>query len=1303
VLATTARASEWPPALYLTPRGLSLTTPGVIARKLALAAAAAVCALVASGHASADVGDRLGVLHRLRNDAQHAGGPAAYTALRRIWLQWDQGDPADVEETLAELASDEGVAAPARAYARLLEAYARRRRGDLEGAKTRIEALGYVERWMTVGPFDNEGKTGLLLPYGPEEDRQSAPSVLRAYDGKERTVRWRIAPSVSAFGWLDFGALIRPTEKVCGYSTTYVRDSHASNGVPARERPISLWVGSAGAFRVFWNGEEVLRDEAYRDLDADRLATTVKLAPGWNRLMVKVCGDEAAPMLSLRLAGPDGAPDEHLETEPNPLTAAEAATRSLVPYVSTAQPSHTTAEAGSRDVGPKPGSPAFAEAATSGHAKAALPKPPLSVGRVEGPVQAFDRLAASGDAAMLEAYARYLVVTQSDDPSQHKARELARKAAEKSPTIPRLLLAGELAEGRNQKAVWIDKAEALVDRGQGSGEERLDVVLARAGHTRRGLNRRDAIPYYDHALVLDPDNTEATLARFELYSAAGLHETALSFLSLALNRKPRSVALLRAMVAALRGEDRSAEADEIAQRYSEVRFDDPAFVRSRIELALARRDANETTRWVERLIATNPDSSAALAVAAHAFLSLGDRPRALATYRKSLDLAPEDTDTMRSLAEVYGIAGDRDEEVKLLKQVVALLPQSKDVREYLAQLTPSAPRADEAYARPASEFLKLRDLPANGYDRRTFVDLTATTVFPNGLASRFHQVVFQPLTESAAAEAREYAFGFEADSESVQLRGARVYRADGKIDEAIETGEGAADNPALSTYTSARAYYVHFPRLNPKDVVELLYRVEDVAQRNAFADYFGEVNYLQSSEPIARAEYVLLTPKSRTFYFNEPHVPNLTRTVDESGDLRTYRFVATDVPPVLPETAQPPYGELLGHVHVSTYKSWDEMARWYWGLVKDQFVADDEVRLRSAEATKGLTDERAKVRAVYDYVVEKTRYVALEFGIHGFKPYSCSQIFARGFGDCKDKATLIVTMLKELGIQATIVIVRTGLKGDFETYPASLAPFDHAIAYVPSLDLYLDGTAEYTGSTELPTMDRGALALQINEGQPKLVHLPDPPASESVTSRKVDVVETAEGGAQVDWRLSVSGAAAGSFRQRYHVASSRKERLAEDLGGELAGLTISQVEANDLDNIEEPVNLHVKARSQEIARREGETLSFPAGPHVHLVRDWATLSDRKLDLRLRAKATTVSDWTLHVPVGMRVVSAPPVADVKTPFGSVHVTAEVTGSSVHVVTTVTLDQTRIAAHDYQAFRAFCEAGDRALGQRLVVSK
>jgi tetratricopeptide (TPR) repeat protein/transglutaminase-like putative cysteine protease len=1199
----------------------------------------------------------MGKLAELREEVARARGPLAYSALRRVWRELDQGDPAEVEEVLSEVEADATLPAETRAYAGLLEAYARRRRGDLEGARSRVTKLGFVDRWMAVGPFDNEGKTGLDKAYGPEEERLLPPNMTRTYTGKERSVRWRVVPRVSPYGWVDLGVIERPTEKICGYLSTYVRDARPKHAA----RPLSIWAGSAGAMRVFWNGAEVLKDTKYRDLDADRFGVKVGLEAGWNRLFVKICGEDNAPLLSLRLASPDGAPDASLEVNAEPDLTEE---RAVV--------------AAQKEKGP-------------------------ATGALEGPVAAFEQLTKSGDPAMLEAYARYLVITQSDDPSEHKARELARRAADKAPTIPRLLLAGGLSEGRNQRAVWIDKAEELVLRGAGSKDDKLDVLLARAGHVRGGSNWRDAVPFYDRILAADRDNVPATLARFELFTAAGLHETALTLLKGALARRPRSVALLRAMATALREDQRTTEAAEIEERYAAVRFDDPSFAKEHIELAIARRDRELASRWVERLVMTNPDSASALSAAARAYLALGDRARAIAMYRSALDLAPEDTDTLRALAEVYAIAGQQDEQVKLLRQVVILLPQSKEVREYLAHLEPAKPRADEAYARPKEEFLAKRNAPKDGHNRRDLVDLTVTTVFPNGLASRFHQVVFQPMTESAAAEAREYAFGFSADTESVQLRGSRVYRANGEVDEAIESGDGPANNAAAATYTSSRVFYVHFPRLNPDDVVELLYRVEDVSATNAFADYFGEVTYMQTDVPLARAEYVLITPKARAFYFNKANVPGMTQDVKEAGDQRIYHFVALNVPALDPEASAPPFGELLGHVHVSTYKSWDEMAHWYWGLVKDQFVADDEVKRRVAEATKGAKDERAKVRAIYDYVVQKTRYVALEFGIHGFKPYSCAQIFARGFGDCKDKATLIVTMLKELGIPATIVIVRTGLRGDFEDAPASLAPFDHAIAYVPSLDLYLDGTAEYTGSTELPSMDRGSLALQINEGHAKLVHLPDPPPTASTTSRKVDVVVSGDGSAQVDWRADVTGSNASFYRQRYHSDVSRKQRLTEDLGGELGGLEIASLDAAELDDVEKPVSLHVKAKARELARPEGDSMSIPAGPKEHMVRDFAPLSQRRLAVRIPFRSRTESEWTVHLPPTAHVLRAPQSSEGTSPFGTFKVTVEKTPTAIHVATIVNLDVARVPASEYPAFRAWCESVDRALGQRIVMSK
>ena len=103
------------------------------------------------------------------------------------------------------------------------------------------------------------------------------------------------------------------------------------------------------------------------------------------------------------------------------------------------------------------------------------------------------------------------------------------------------------------------------------------------------------------------------------------------------------------------------------------------------------------------------------------------------------------------------------------------------MREYVEHIEPSKARADEAYAWKAERFLPFGKLEAKGENRRVLRDLTVSTVFPNGKGSRFRQIVFQPLTDAAAASDRYYSFQYQADREVVQLRGAKVYRSDGRV------------------------------------------------------------------------------------------------------------------------------------------------------------------------------------------------------------------------------------------------------------------------------------------------------------------------------------------------------------------------------------------------------------------------------------------------------------------------------------------------------------------------------------------
>jgi cellulose synthase operon protein C len=1231
--------------------------------------AGALAALVTLAVAGVpDAAAELGVVHpdllRAEAGARAAKGPEIYAALREIWRMWDRADPAQVEEAIADVAQSSSVTPAVRVYASLLGAYARRRRGDLDGAVARVARLGFVERWMTLGPFDNENKAGFARAFAPESELELPIEATRAYDGKERPVRWRSPPLSMAYGWLDLGEIMRPREGVCGYVTTFVS---AKPGTRAPRR-VSLWVGSTGAFRVYWNGEAVLEDAGYRELDVDRFATAVTLQPGNNRITVKLCGAEEAPKLALRIGDERGEPDLGIEVPADLMAAASA------PPAGAAKPARK--------------------------AVAAATHP--AQGGLEGPMQTFEHLVSGPrpTPAALEGFARYLATTGGDSKPDHRARDLAGRAAEAEPTVKRLLLAGQLSEDRNQEREWLDKAAQRADKRD------VEVLLAQAQLARSGTNWRDAVPLFEKILTLDPDHMNATLGLVELYVEAGLKRTALATLERAVGRQPQSVALLRVYAGQLRALGRDTEAAEVEARYAGLRFDDSAFLDQQVELAVARRDPAGAERWLDRFLKSEPDSAWARGVAARTYRALGQRPRAVAAYQHALALAPEDTATLRSLSDLYGEDERRDEQLVLLRQILALSPQAKDVREYVEHIEPPRPRADEAYAWAPERFLPMRGDAAERYPKRTLRSLTVTTVFPNGLASRFRQVVFQPLTDEAAASAREYAFDYQADKQAVQLRAAKVYRDGGKVDEASESGESGANNPALATYTSTRTFYVHFPRLNAGDVVELRYRIEDVALRNEVADYYGEVEYMGTDEPIASSEYVLITPKSRPFYVNAASVPGVRRETTEQGEQRVDRFLADHVPAIAPEPVMPPWAEIVPHVHVSTFRSWDEVGAFYWGLARDQLDVDDEVRRRVKELTHGLKDDASKVRAIYKYAT-RLRYVALELGLEGIKPRRCAQTIARGWGDCKDKATVIVTMLREAGIPATLVLVRTGMRGGIEPAPASLAPFDHAIAYVPSLDLYLDGTAEHTGVDELPAMDRDAFALQVNEGHPKLVHLPQPPPEASTTRRRLDVALAPDGSGQFSMELAVSGAYAPDWRQRYLADGTRRERGQRDLAGELGALELAPgkpgLDVNDLDDEDQPVKIHAKGKVLGFARRDGDALGVPAGPTHRLVAEYASLSQRALDVDLHALTRRDDEWTLHLPPGMRVTRTATPAELDTPFGHFSISFEEGAGKVVVRSSLAFKKARITPAEYPGWRAFCEAADRAFGQTMVVSR
>jgi hypothetical protein len=259
---------------------------------------------------------------------------------------------------------------------------------------------------------------------------------------------------------------------------------------------------------------------------------------------------------------------------------------------------------------------------------------------------------------------------------------------------------------------------------------------------------------------------------------------------------------------------------------------------------------------------------------------------------------------------------------------------------------------------------------------------------------------------------------------------------------------------------------------------------------------------------------------------------------------------------------------------------------------------------------------------------------------------------------------------------------------------------------VPSLDIYLDGTAEYTGSVELPAMDRGALALVVEEsGKGKLVHLPNLDASATRRARRIEAWLHPEGSANLDVRVETKGALASEQRQRYHAMGTQRERLQGDLAAEFGGFELTPggaaIETSDLEDIEQPVKVRVRGKALGLGRRDGSDVSIPLAPTGRLVSSFTSLSTRRQDVRLHVRSTLEDELVIHLPAGFKTKALPDTLRQDSPFGSFAIAAESSPGKVIVKTKIAFDKPRVTPAEYAAFRKFCEAADSAFAQHLLV--
>ncbi|HUB09485.1 MAG TPA: DUF3857 domain-containing protein, partial [Myxococcales bacterium] len=959
------------------------------------------------------------------------------------------------------------------------------------------------------------------------------------------------------------------------------------------------------------------------------------------------------------------------------------------------------------------------------HAELGLPAPATVAGKEIQPVPTPQRggrllaaAAAHDDPDSLDAVAAIREALQPDDAADHLATQARRAACEAAPAQSCFL---RLAQDEEHDRRPIDRQEALA-RAASLGPRTADLAVEEA---RQALD----LGYPDRALArsleaqaLDPEDDRPALLQAQALESLG--ETSEAG-RLELQAASRWLYSPDAQMAA------AYRLERLGRRRQAIR-------NLRVLLGL-RPDLLGARESLQRLLLTQGDLDGVLEqiaakrqlvpASARPLVERGDlllanplpgeagaerRNRAQADLRAALALAPENADIADAVAAAELRDGDGAFGKQVLRRALALRPQSESLRALDRQLT----RRHSAFAAAY-----LADLvqtahavpPTPGEDAVVLSDVTAIQVYPSGLASRVRQTIVRVQTDRGAEAARTTGVELDPARQELQIEAARVLKPDGRIVSTYEESTRSLSEPWYDLYYDHRERDVTFPGLAAGDVLEVTYRLDDTARDNLTSDDFGDITFLQDTVDRAHFTYAVQMPPGRELYANDPGVAGLTHVVRPlPGGGRAYVWTLGRIAKIQPEPDMPGWAEVAPYLHVSTQQSWSEVGASYWNLVRDQLAPSAQLRdLARSIAEKAGPDPGARVRAAYDYVVSQTRYVGLEFGIHGYKPYAVGEVLARGFGDCKDKASLLWALLHELGVDARLVLLRTRQLGRIAAAPASLAVFDHAIVYVPALDRWLDGTARFFGSTELPPDDQGATALVVDPGgKSRLTITPFLPAQQNVTTADILVTLAADGSATLRGQATVQGSQAADYRRSYQSEAGRRAVFEQGWSRSYPGLSVQSVKfGDDLASLEQPVSIDFDLSVPRFAPKRGTDWTFdPFGGGATYLETFASLSRRHFELSLPPPFATRFRYRCVAPEGARF--APPPADVKleAPFGHLEIhyhlaTSAAAGGAEQLVVEgeLALSAPRIEPQRYPEFRRFLEHTDRAFAQPLALEE
>lgn len=440
--------------------------------------------------------------------------------------------------------------------------------------------------------------------------------------------------------------------------------------------------------------------------------------------------------------------------------------------------------------------------------------------------------------------------------------------------------------------------------------------------------------------------------------------------------------------------------------------------------------------------------------------------------------------------------------------------------------------------------------------------------------------------------------------------------------------------------------------------------------------------------------------------------------VEPSVSGTSYTWELNDLQPISPEPSSPKVTSLAPRLAVSffpaqatatqirTFANWNDVAKWMSEMEDPQMNVNDALAGKARELSANAQTEFEKIQAISRYV-QQIQYISIQIGTGkggGYRPHLATDIFAKSYGDCKDKANLMRAMLSAIGITAYMV----SITADDPTYVraewASPHQFNHCIIAIKISDetkapaivthpklgrlLIFDATDPYTRLGDLPEDEQGSYALIDHKDSEDVLQMPVMPPEMSKVERTIDAALSPEGAISGTINEKSIGQSASGERARLHILSAADyNKMIEGwISRGVSGARATKITPKD-DTQNGKFDLNVEFDANAYAQvMQGHLMVFKPAVIGRLER--LSFSEGRRQHPFVIDANTYSENVkIKIPDGFAVDEIPEAAKLETPFGKYSATYEVKDNYVLFTRSLKLNRTTIPAERYDSVRNF----------------